>query len=263
MRTVSLPSGSMNKAVGITTHRVPLWMGGQRVGSALLADIALCPSIAALAVDNQGVMLPPNPAQCNPLLANWAKALHSKGRLRVWRNELLSVSALPEPHLQLNDLPEELAQLERGAARVLGVLTHAVHLIGLSTTGNIWMQQRALNKSTDPGLWDTLSGGLLSAGDSLHTGMLRETHEEAGLLEADLLNLTPRGMMQQSRSVADGQILEAVWTFTATLKDSVLPHNLDGEAMGFACLTPSELNALIAANKVTQEAVLALRMAGL
>jgi 8-oxo-dGTP pyrophosphatase MutT (NUDIX family) len=262
MTMMSLPNSDLGVGVGITSQRMSLWIGTHCVGSALPADIEVCPAIAALVGQKQGVMLPTDQAQCNTLLADWAQALHSKGRLRAWRNELLNVSALPDPYSQLNDLPPALAQLERGAARVLGILTHAVHLVGLSRTGDIWMQQRALNKATDPGLWDTLSGGLLSAGDSLHTGVLRETHEEAGLLKADLLNLISRGMVQQSRTVPDGRILEAIWTFTATVKDGVLPHNLDGEAMGFACLTPSELTALVNSNKVTQEAVLALRMAG-
>jgi 8-oxo-dGTP pyrophosphatase MutT (NUDIX family) len=242
--------------------RLPLWIGLAHVGSVLPSDVSAYASLAPYLNPAQGLVLPDTQPLCNALLAQWASDLSAAGRLKAWRNELLGVAALPPPKAVLDTLPAPLAQVERGAARVLGILTHAVHLVGFSSTGGIWMQQRALGKSTDPGLWDTLSGGLLSAGDSLLSGVLRETHEEAGLLATDLLNITACGMIQQNRMVADGHILEAVWTYTAMLRDDVLPHNLDGEAMGFACLTRSELTALVAAKKVTQEAVLSLRMAG-
>jgi 8-oxo-dGTP pyrophosphatase MutT (NUDIX family) len=250
----------------LNTPRVPLFIGASHVGSTLVTDIALCAAIADYyAIDQASrtkkLVLPSEQAHCNDLLAQWAQALHGAGRLKTWRNELLSIGALPDLGCVLDGLPTEIARLERGAARVLGILTHAVHLVGFSSTGKIWMQQRALNKSTDPGLWDTLSGGLLSAGDGLRSGVLRETHEEAGLLDSDLLSLNACGVEQQSRMVSDGHILEAVWTFTATLKEGATPHNLDGEAMGFACLYRNDLIDLIAAKQVTPEAVLALQKA--
>lgn len=249
-----------NDIMAIT--RLPFRIGTAHVGSVLPLDVSVFDGLAQYLNPAQGLVLPDLQPTCNTLLAQWASNLHTAGRLKAWRNESLSIAALPQPKAVLETLPQSLAQVERGAARVLGVLTHAVHLVGFSSTGGIWMQQRALSKSTDPGLWDTLSGGLLSAGDSLRSGMLRETHEEAGLLENDLLNIAACGMVQQSRMVTDGHILEAVWTYAATLRDGVLPHNLDGEAMGFACLSRGELAELVAAKKVTQEAVLSLRMAG-
>ncbi len=241
--------------------RVPLYIGVDHVGSAWSSDIAVYASLQIYFDGAFRLILPTAQPACNALLAEWSAALKTAGRLKAWRNELLSVATLPNSTAALQALPLELARLERGAARVLGIMTHAVHLVGVTRNGSIWMQQRALNKATDPGLWDTLSGGLLAAGDNLLQGVLRETHEEAGLLEEDLLNIAACGMVQQSRTVADGHILESVWTYSATLKDNAVPHNLDGEAMGFACLNRSELYALIASGQVTTEAVLALRMA--
>jgi 8-oxo-dGTP pyrophosphatase MutT (NUDIX family) len=255
-------SALSSAALPFIPSRLPLMIGSHCVGSVRLADAQLCPAATGLNKVVSGYQLPENAAQCNAALALWANALRSAGRLKAWRNELLSVSALPAPDSVLTDLPIELAQLERGAARVLGILTHAVHLVGLAANGDVWLQHRALNKATDPGLWDTLAGGLLSAGDSLHSGMLRETHEEAGLLETDLINIQSHGMVQQRREVPDGLILEAVWTYSAVLVEGVKPKNLDGEVMDFDCVSRSQLAKLVSAGKVTREAVLALRMAG-
>ena len=33
-----------------------------------------------------------------------------------------------------------------------------MHLVGETSDGHFWVQQRALNKANDPGQWDTLMG---------------------------------------------------------------------------------------------------------
>ncbi len=43
----------------------------------------------------------------------------------------------------------------------------AVHLVGYADGDAVWVQQRARDKSTDPGLWDTLMGGQVAAGESI------------------------------------------------------------------------------------------------
>jgi hypothetical protein len=50
---------------------------------------------------------------------------------------------------------QRLGTVERGAVRVLGLATQAVHLVGVAPDGRHWVQQRALDKPNDPGLWDT------------------------------------------------------------------------------------------------------------
>ena len=44
-----------------------------------------------------------------------------------------------------------------------------VHLVGRHSDGRFWVQQRAHDKPNDPGMWDTLMGGMVSAADSLPT----------------------------------------------------------------------------------------------
>ena len=255
--------------------RIPWCINGLQVGSVLPSDVHLLrDSSATIPSAEQYVawdLKAPKPSinivvaeqtTLNTLLAAWAQAFHAAGRLKAWRNELLNVSPLAFMQLQNPiDLPVSLALVERGAARVLGILTHAVHLVGTRSDGKIWVQQRALGKATDPGLWDTLAGGLLSAGDSLVSGVLRETHEEAGLLSSQMGALSAHGCVFQDRTVPDGHILEAVWTFSAEIGTHETPHNLDGEAMGFACLSIEALRDLIKADQVTTEAQLSFRQA--
>ena len=89
-----------------------------------------------------------------------------------WRNEQLPV---------IDSGEHVLGTVERAAAYPLGLRTRAVHLVGETSDGQFWVQQRALNKANDPGKWDTLMGGMITAVDTLESALERETWEEAGL----------------------------------------------------------------------------------
>ncbi|MFZ4710996.1 MAG: hypothetical protein ACOYMH_14280, partial [Zwartia sp.] len=100
--------------------------------------------------------------ELNALLALVAVTLRQAGCAPGWRNELLDV--WPEqpnsPSRALDRQP--LGAIERGVVRPLGLLTKAVHLSGWSQDGRLWVARRSLTKATDPGMWDTLVGGLIS-----------------------------------------------------------------------------------------------------
>ena len=57
---------------------------------------------------------------------------------KYWRGEQLGVYGAS------GDL---LASVERGAVRPLGIATRAVHLVGQTPAGHMWVQQRALDKT--------------------------------------------------------------------------------------------------------------------
>lgn len=179
-------------------------------------------------------------------LAHW---LHANGLGGRWRNELLAVHDAGG---------ERLGVIERAAVRPLGIATHAVHLVGRTPGGNIWAQQRAFDKATDPGLWDTTMGGLVAAGESIATTLARETAEEAGLAIEALQGLEAAGRILIRRPVPDGYMVEHIDIFEAVVPEALRPVNRDGEVERFECLAPAGLLEGLRAGAYTLEAALIL-----
>ena len=162
-------------------------------------------------------------------LALVALALREAGLAHAWRDEQLAV---PDAH------GERAGTVERAVIRVLGITTHAVHLVGQAPDGRIWVQQRSFAKSNDPGLWDTLMGGMVSAADSLQTALERETWEEAGLVLSSLQDVVWGGRITTRRPAADGggagYVIEHIDWYRSTVPEGVVPVNQDGEVERFA-----------------------------
>ncbi len=178
---------------------------------------------------------------------------------RYWRNETLAVHNLQG---------QRLGQVERGAARALGIATRAVHLVGRAPDGRIWVQQRALDKANDPGLWDTLMGGMVSAQDTVDSALVRETWEEAGLHLSALGDVQHGGSVTVRRPSGEpddddarggvGYMVEDTDWYHCTVPDGLVPVNQDGEVAQFLLLTPNELVARLHRNDFTLEAALVL-----
>ena len=186
-----------------------------------------------------------------------------------WRDEQLGV---------YNDSGELLGSVERGAVRPLGIATRAVHLVGRTPDGEMWVQQRSLTKANDPGLWDTLMGGMVPAHDSLQEALARETREEAGLHLAQLAKLRHRGQVKVTRPTDDdvpvaprlpsanppkpaagiGYMVEVIDWFDAEVPHGTVPENQDGEVAQFALLAEDELVAKLQRNSFTLEASMIL-----
>ena len=182
-------------------------------------------------------------------LARLARWLDDNRLGSRWRNELLAVTDLRG---------ERLASIERAAVRPLGITTHAVHLVGWTPDGALWVQQRAHDKSTDPGLWDTTMGGLVTAGESIAATLARETEEEAGLAVDALEAVTPAGRITIRRPVSDGYMVEHIEIFEAVVPHGFEPVNRDGEVDRFEALAPADLIARLQADAFTLEAALIL-----
>lgn len=189
-------------------------------------------------------------------LAQLALALRDAGVGRVaqqWRDELLAV-----PNAQ----GQRIASVERGLVRPLGISTRAVHLVGLAPDGRCWVQQRSFDKAHDPGRWDTLMGGMVSAEDSLESALERETWEEAGLHLDALQDLKYAGKVELRKPSADGPddgyVVEDVDWFVATLPEGMAPLNQDGEVVQFRLLGRAELLAQLERDEFTTEAALIL-----
>lgn len=185
----------------------------------------------------------------NAVLAKAAIALKDAGCLRGWRDELLDVVGEGR----------KLSVIERAAVRPLGLLTKAVHLNAWSPAGGMWIARRAPTKSTDPGKWDTLAGGLAAAGESLDASLLRESNEEAGLSPVHLESHTPlQIILRMHRRLPEGYQVEDVLASECVLSESVVPCNQDGEVSEIRIVPISELWSLIRADEFTAEAELVI-----
>lgn len=242
--------------------RETLHVAGQAVGSVqrgLLPDLGL-DKLRALGID-----LAPRPAGAAPgwwlqaeagagasqALNRLAQVLRADGRCGPWRDEQIAVRS---------PAGERIASVERGAVRVLGLATEAVHLVGSAPDGRLWVQQRAADKAMYPSRWDTLMGGMVSAQDSLETALGRETWEEAGLRLAQLQGLRLGGVFELNQPSDEGDgcgyIRERIHWYAACVPDGVVPGNQDGEVQGFALLPAQQVQLWVSEEKFTPEAAL-------
>lgn len=183
------------------------------------------------------------------VLEKIAVTLRDAGILRMWRDELLDV--VGEGRL--------LGHIERAAVRPLGMLTQAVHLNAWSPDGRLWIARRALDKSTNPGLWDTLAGGLAAAGEDMESALLRESHEEAGLLAVDMAGHQPlRTVLRMHRRLPEGYQVENLLLSDCVLDAAATPTNLDGEVSEIRCVGIPELWEMLCQGRFTLEADLAI-----
>lgn len=187
-----------------------------------------------------------------PLNASFARIadwLRAEGLASAWRNELLRVD---------DAAGVSVAMVERAAVRPLGITTHAVHLVGWAEQGGVWVQQRAFDKATDPGQWDTLMGGLVSGDETIAATLVRETWEEAGLHTDQLRDVMARGRLTVRRPLSEGYMIEHIHVHEAVIPADLTPQNQDGEVAGFARLNLGELTERLHAGAFTLEAALIL-----
>ncbi len=188
-------------------------------------------------------------ASIDTCLAEVAHRLCEASCLRGWRNEQLDVQAGATV----------VGRIERAAARPLGLRTRAVHLNAWTPDGKLWIARRAMNKSTDPGMWDALVGGLVSAGETLDEALVRECAEEAGLDPADIAHRAPlRTILRMHRRLPEGYQVEDLLVADCVLAPEVRPANRDGEVEEIAVVSPAELLAMLDAGAFTLEAALVL-----
>jgi 8-oxo-dGTP pyrophosphatase MutT (NUDIX family) len=180
-----------------------------------------------------------------------ALALRDAGLAHAWRDEQLAVT---------DDRGKRIGSVERAVVRVLGIATAAVHLIGRAGDGRFWVQQRAFDKSNDPGMWDTLMGGMISGADSLDSALARETWEEAGLRLEALRDVVHGGHLDVRRPCDDGRgagyVIERIDWYHCTVPDGQVPVNQDGEVERFVLIDESEMLQKMHAGEFTGEAAL-------
>jgi len=239
--------------------RVPLWAGGARIGSVepdLLRRMDLRASLVQEIV-HEGENGWQIKGDVTSSLHEIALVMRDTGVAHVWRDEQLAVT---------DARGRRLGTVERAIVRPLGITTFAVHLVGQSPDGRHWVQQRSLTKPNDPGLWDTLVGGMIPACDSMEQALERETWEEAGLKPRQLAQLRHGGRVAMRRptdSGLGGYVVEHIDWYRCVVPDGTQPANQDGEVERFALLPPHELLGCLQRDEFTMEAALVLTRSGL
>jgi 8-oxo-dGTP pyrophosphatase MutT (NUDIX family) len=235
--------------------RVPLWTGAARIGS--VEPMLFHDALPRASIGASGLVQPVREGwQVNGELTRslWelTLAMREAGVAHAWRDEQLAVTG---------EGGQVLGTVERAIVRPLGITTFAVHLVGLSCDGRHWVQQRSLTKPNDPGLWDTLMGGMIPACDSLAQALQRETWEEAGLRLEQLTQLRHGGRIAMHRPSGDGPhgyVVEQIDWYRCVLPDGVLPANQDGEVAQFRLMRTDELCDALLREQFTVEAALIL-----
>jgi 8-oxo-dGTP pyrophosphatase MutT (NUDIX family) len=235
--------------------RVPMHLGGHRVGSVAAANLpALAAHAPLLSVSDAGVRLDaPNPTEA---LARINHALRQAGLVSAWRDEVFPV--LPEG-AQAGDAP--LALIERAAAKFWGTLSFGVHCNGYladeaGRPAHLWIAQRAASKAIDPNKLDNLVGGGVPHGQTPFETLVREGFEEAGLDAATMQRAQAGCVLHLRCDIPEGWVNEHLHCFDLQLDASVRPHNQDGEVQAWHCLPINDALACAARGEMTVDAAL-------
>lgn len=211
--------------------RRPVRLNGRPLGSVALAHL---PALRRwFDVDTDTLELRGDADTLSALLEAVNRALHEQGLIRGWRDERI---ALLDPASG-----RRCAAMERAAARFWGTLTLGAHANGFVADAagqptHVWIAQRALNKSTDPGLFDNLIGGGVPDGQTPAQTLQREGWEEAGLRPPLLAAARPGRVIELRRDIAEGLQHEWLHVYDLPLPANVQPLNQDGEVAGFELL---------------------------
>lgn len=238
----------------LATRYVPLWIGGALLGRLrrdLLSVVAAFPEMGEAELGLRLLDDSATRAGRSRLLQSVARQLRQAGLIADWRNEACAV---------LDADGRELARLERGAFRTLGIQNRAVHVNGHRPDGRIWVARRSALKRADPGMLDNLAAGGVCAGENARRCAVRELWEEAGVprrlaARVDFPGMVIRSLRETQFGVHDEQVIVA----DVLLPDEFEPIGRDGEVEEFLCLGPREVQSALDAGEFTVEAGLAMQ----
>lgn len=226
----------------------PLTVAGRVAGWVTPRATSAVDGLEGVHITDEAVHIGAAPQQRLPLgavMERVAQVLRDNGCLRGWRDELLDVYGEGR----------RLCVLERAAMRPLGLLTKAVHLNAWSPDGRMWLARRSDTKATDPGMWDTLVGGLATSGEPLDLSLQRECAEEAGLSASDIRGRSAlRVILRMHRRLPEGYQVEDLLVSDCVLDESVTPQNQDGEVSEIRLVTIEEAWSMVEAGVFTHEA---------
>ena len=174
-------------------------------------------------------------------MAEVARTLAAEGALSAWRDERYAVRT------QFDASP--LFEIERAAARYLGIRTYAAHVNGLVRASDgirMWLARRSATKAIDPGMLDNLVGGGIAAGTTIVDTVVKESWEEAGIPAATARQATQTAELTVFRQQRDGIQHETIYAHDLWLPPDWAPENQDGEAVEHRLVTLAAAAGIIA-----------------
>ena len=265
---LSLAAASIAAQQHAPAQRLPFHIQGQWVGSVARAHLATLQHLVTqlgldqastqqvrLDVQAGGVQLHGALPSCEAALTQLNAELRNQGLILGWRDERVDVPALGSGR--------KLLRMERAAARFWGSLTLGAHATGYvpaaqGKPAQVWVAQRADDKATDPGLWDNLIGGGVTAGQSPFEALVREGWEEAGLSADVVRQSRPAARLSLLRDVQAGLQRETLYSHDLALQPAHQPVNQDGEVQRFCLLSLSDAVALAQSGQMTLDAALVM-----
>jgi 8-oxo-dGTP pyrophosphatase MutT (NUDIX family) len=165
-------------------------------------------------------------------MAEVARTLAAEGLLTAWRDERYAVRT------RFDASP--LFEVERAAARYLGIHTYAAHVNGLVRTSEgvrMWVARRSATKAIDPAMLDNLVGGGIAAGATVVDAVVKESWEEAGIGAETARQAFRAAELTVFRQQPDGIQHETIYAHDLWLPPDWTPRNQDGEAVEHRLLT--------------------------
>ena len=156
-----------------------------------------------------------------------ARALADAGLLR-WRGEAFDVRAEPDGPV--------LAEVDRGALPVLGVMSVGVHVNGLVRAADglfLWVGVRAADKHLDPGKLDHLVAGGVPAGLTPAATLVKEAAEEADIPPDLARRAVPVGRIAYAMERPEGLRRDLLLCYDLDLPAGFTPRPADGEVARF------------------------------
>jgi 8-oxo-dGTP pyrophosphatase MutT (NUDIX family) len=143
-----------------------------------------------------------------------------------------------------------LAVLDRGAVPAFGVIGAGVHLNGIVRRADgpyLWIAKRSATKKLDPGKYDNLVGGGVSAGLSPTETLAKEAAEEAAIPAALISEATLLTQIDYAMERPEGLRRDRLYCFDLVVPESFTPRAADGEVESFALWSAERILQLMLA----------------
>ena len=176
-------------------------------------------------------------------IKNTLELAYEEGKIPSMRkraNEALAVYAPDREHV---------LDMEVLAVDSFGIVASSVHLITYVITAEgrkYWIQRRAKDKPTFPGMLDSTAAGNLISTEEPLDGMVRENEEEAGIPQCyTRANIkacaTVSYQMSKCNDGRPGSLPHLQYNYELELPQRIVPFSTDGEVDEFMLLSLDEL----------------------